>query len=188
MAYTKGSRIEDSNEYNLKELSDHHDKESLAVDSKTDAKNYNTSAEFDEDDDASDTQCGWGPWKPKWAQFFNNPKGFLFLLSVQGFLQGMIAFGFLYVVITTLEKRFNLSSVSSGTMVGCYDIASMSVVIFVTYFGERGSIPRWVGWGGLIFATGSLSFTLPHFLTGFYDFEVSLHLFRILIYFDLTLK
>ena len=183
MAYTIASLTEDQNEYNLKELSDRDDQETLAVDTKTDAKNYdNTSVEFDDEDDTSDTQCGWGPWKPKWAQFFNNPKGFLFILSVQGFLQGMIAFGFLYVVITTLEKRFNLSSVSSGTMVSCYDIASMSVVIFVTYFGERGSIPRWVGWGGLIFAAGSLLFTLPHFLTGFYDFEVSLHLISELSY------
>ena len=128
------------------------------------------------DGGGKESQCGWGRWKPQWAQVFNNPKGYLILLSFQGLMQGMIAFGFLYVVISTLEKRFNFSSTTTGLLASCYDIAGTSVVIFVTYFGSRSGSkkPAWVGWGGLIFALGSILFSLPHFLTGDYNFEVGL--------------
>ena len=83
-------------------------------------KERNIAEKLREIGDGHGSQCGWGRWKPRWAQAFNNPKGYLILLSFQGLMQGMIAFGF-FLVISILEKRFNFSSTTTGLLVSCND-------------------------------------------------------------------
>lgn len=82
--------------------------------------------------------------------------------------------GFVYVVTSTLERRFNLSSTKSGAISSAYDFTVMAIVVFVTYFGEKGHKPMWLGVGAIIFGIGSWMFTLPHFLTGPYMYGVSI--------------
>lgn len=55
-------------------------------------------------------------------------------------------------------------------MASGYDFASFCVLIPLTYFGGRAtaSKPRWIGFGVLLMAVGSLVFALPHFLVGPY--------------------
>ena len=101
-------------------------------------------------------------------QCFNNPKGYLLFACLFVVAQGMTVNGLIYVVTSTLEKRFNLTSTRSGFISSCYDIAVLIVILFVTYFGERSHKPRIMGTGALIFGLGSLLFTLPHYLTGYY--------------------
>ena len=55
----------------------------------------------------------------------------------------------------------------------CYDIASVLCMIPVSYFGTDSHKPRWLGFGVLIVGVGSLVFSLPHFITGLYEYEVS---------------
>ncbi|XP_071955520.1 solute carrier organic anion transporter family member 4A1-like [Antedon mediterranea] len=124
-----------------------------------------------DDELEDDGQCSWGALKPDCAQKFNNAPGFLFFACVFAITQGMTVNGIIYVVTTTIEKRFDLPSVKSGFISSCYDVAVMVVIVFVTYFGENGHKPRWIGLGALIFAAGSLLFTTPHYLTPFYEFE-----------------
>ncbi len=45
--------------------------------------------------------------------------------------------GFVNVVISTLERRFDLPSTKSGLIASTYDIATSSIVVFVSYYGER---------------------------------------------------
>ena len=122
-----------------------------------------------EDDD--NPQCGWFSWKPRFAQFFNGPKGYLFFVCMFVLAQGITVNGFVFVSITTLERRFNLPSVKSGWIASTYDFSVMCVVVFVTYFGEKGHKPKFLAIGAFIFALGSLTFSLPHFLTGVYYAE-----------------
>ena len=49
----------------------------------------------------------------------------------------MIVNGMVNVVISTLEGRFGLKSVTSGQIAGFYDVGSLLAVIPVTYFGGR---------------------------------------------------
>ena len=47
----------------------------------------------------------------------------------------MVVNGFVNAVISTLERRFDLTSTMTGVIAGSYDIGSMLTVIPITYFG-----------------------------------------------------
>ncbi|KAK7884707.1 hypothetical protein WMY93_027830 [Mugilogobius chulae] len=113
----------------------------------------------------SELLCGWGSLRPKALQVFNTPGWFLFFLSVAGFLQGLVINGFVNTVVTTLERRFDLSSSQTGLIISSYDIASCVGLPFVSYFGGNGHKPRWLGCGFIIMGLGSFIFALPHFTT-----------------------
>uniref|UniRef100_A0A3Q2PCY9 Solute carrier organic anion transporter family member n=1 Tax=Fundulus heteroclitus TaxID=8078 RepID=A0A3Q2PCY9_FUNHE len=112
----------------------------------------------------SDHLCGWGALKPKVIQVFNTPRWVLFFLCVASFLQGMIVNGLINTVVTSIERRFDLPSYQAGLIASSYDIAACVCLTFVSYFGGTGHKPRWLGWGVLIMALGSLVFALPHFI------------------------
>ncbi|XP_074867521.1 solute carrier organic anion transporter family member 4A1 [Carettochelys insculpta] len=117
-------------------------------------------------------ECGWGAFTPACLQFFNTPKGVLFFLCVASFLQGMIVNGFINTVITSIERRFDLRSYQSGLIASSYDIAACVCLTFVSYFGDSGHKPHWLGWGVLVMGVGSIVFALPHFTTGLYEVHV----------------
>ena len=77
---------------------------------------------------------------------FRNPKWFLVFLCFAAFMQGLGINGFVNVVITTIERRFGLSSTQSGTVASTYDIGSMIIMIPVSFLGGRpgASKPRCV--------------------------------------------
>lgn len=112
-----------------------------------------------------DQLCGWGALTPKVIQVFNTPRWVLFFLCVASFLQGMIINGFINTVVTSIERRFDLHSYQAGLIASSYDIAACLCLAFVSYFGGIGHKPRWLGWGVLVMALGSLVFALPHFTT-----------------------
>ncbi|KAK7884704.1 hypothetical protein WMY93_027827 [Mugilogobius chulae] len=95
----------------------------------------------------SELLCGWGSLRPKALQVFNTPGWVLFFLCMGSFLKGMVINGFVISSVTTLERRFDLSSSQTGLIVSSYDIASCVGLPFVSYFGGNGHKPRWLGWG-----------------------------------------
>ncbi|KAM8830393.1 solute carrier organic anion transporter family member 4A1 [Synchiropus picturatus] len=117
--------------------------------------------------------CGWGAFKPKCIQVFNHPIWALVFLCVASFLQGMIINGFINTVVTSIEKRFDLPSYEAGLIASSYDIAACICLAFVSYFGGTGHKPRWLGWGLVIMAAGSLVFALPHFTAPPYHVNLS---------------
>lgn len=80
----------------------------------------------------------------------------------------MVVNGFVNVVISTIERRFEITSTESGTIASCYDIASVICLIPISYFGGRGLKPLYVGVGIFVLALGSFTFSLPHFTTSVY--------------------
>jgi len=85
--------------------------------------------------------------------------------------QGMVVNGFVSVVISTIERRFELSSKQSGFVASGYDIASVLCLIPVSYIGGRGHKPRWIAAGVLLLSLGSFMFALPHFIADFYRYD-----------------
>lgn len=115
--------------------------------------------------------CGWGCLRPSCLQRFRTPPWVLFFLCWAGFLQGLIVNGFVNVVITTIERRFQLRSSESGLIASGYDIASFLLLAPISYFGGTRSKPLFVGVGCLVLGLGAFVFSLPHFLAGSYAFS-----------------
>ncbi|XP_038051922.1 solute carrier organic anion transporter family member 4A1-like [Patiria miniata] len=156
-------------------MDDQNDRNEISNQAEVEMRNPNKrtpSISSKEEDANEDVECvpyGWLSIRPKWLQFLNNPKGYLVFLCWFVFVQGMAVNGFISVIISTLERRFVLPSVQSGSISSCYDFSVMIIIIFVTYLGESSHKPKWLGTGAFIFVLGSLVFMLPHFITPEYD-------------------
>ncbi|XP_066270044.1 solute carrier organic anion transporter family member 4C1-like [Branchiostoma lanceolatum] len=100
---------------------------------------------------------------------FNNSKGALFFICLFAFIQGTSVNGLVNVSLTSIENRFDLPSSSLGIIKGSYDVAYSVLALFVTYHASTGgSKPKWLSLGVFVLGIGSLTFAIPHFVTGRY--------------------
>ncbi|CAH1251562.1 SLCO4C1 [Branchiostoma lanceolatum] len=125
--------------------------------------------EVDAAEAGDDLLCGWGSVRPAWLQIFNNSKGALFFICLFAFIQGTSVNGLVNVSLTSIENRFDLPSSSLGIIKGSYDVAYSVLALFVTYHASTGgSKPKWLSLGVFVLGIGSLTFAIPHFVTGRY--------------------
>jgi len=114
--------------------------------------------------------CSFGWFRLKNLNRFRTPKWFLVFISIAACLKGLCIGGLTNVVVTTIERRFGLSSSQSGLIISSYDIASLIIILPVSYLGGKASAskPRWIACGMILLSIGNLFFALPHFITAPY--------------------
>ncbi|XP_018017795.1 solute carrier organic anion transporter family member 4A1 [Hyalella azteca] len=130
----------------------------------------------DDEQPAPGDGCGWHfCFSGRCVQHSRTAKWLLFWMCWAAAVQGMVVNGFINVSITTIEKRFNLMSRSTGIIASSYDIASLLVVIPISYLGSRpgASKPRWLGIGLIVMGLGSFVFLLPHFAVPAYEGKIN---------------
>jgi sodium-independent organic anion transporter len=83
--------------------------------------------------------------------------------------QSAIVNGLFYSSVSTIERRYFLSSSTAGLIIASYDIAALVVSTFIGFYGGKSHVPRWLGSGFLLLCVGTFVFISPHAFGGLYE-------------------
>ncbi|XP_027461863.1 solute carrier organic anion transporter family member 6A1 isoform X3 [Zalophus californianus] len=99
------------------------------------------------------------------CQRLNNIHCFLVFYCLLITSQGVV-FGLIDLSIDTFGKDNHLNDVGNLLLSLTYDISSCLIVVFISYYGGKGNIPRWITFSSFLVGFGSLLFAFPYFSGG----------------------
>ncbi|KFQ55890.1 Solute carrier organic anion transporter family member 2B1, partial [Nestor notabilis] len=99
-----------------------------------------------------------------------------FFVFCHGFLQlsQLLVSGYLKSSISTIERRYGLSSQTSGLLASFNEVGNTLLIVFISYFGSRVHRPRFIGCGAILVSLAGFLMSLPHFITGPYKYDQSI--------------
>jgi solute carrier organic anion transporter family, member 4A len=95
----------------------------------------------------------------------------LAFLCVAAVGQSMSVNGLIGVTISTIERRFALSSSQTAWITSAYEVAGIPALLVVGYIGARIRRPVWIAGGLVILSIGIFVYTLPHFASSLYQYD-----------------
>ena len=128
------------------------------------------SEDIDKDDDSEQFQEGFGylRFRPGRLQFLAGARWFLLFMCFATFSRTLVN-GLLGVTVSTLERRFALSSSQTAWIAAAYEIAGTPALV-MGYFGSKLRRPLWIGGGMFLFGVGVGIYTIPHFVAPAYRY------------------
>ena len=112
-------------------------------------------------------------YRPKYLQTLNDPKWLLLVLTIFQLSVGMTTIGFRTSMVTSIQKRFKLTSLHFGIITAFYNVGGAITGTILALFGRRWSRSITIGSGCFIVGISYILFALPHFLVGSYKLDVS---------------
>ena len=122
------------------------------------------SKEIEKDCDSEQSQTGFGYLRfyPGRLQFLAGARWFLLFMCLATFSRTLVN-GLLGATMSTLERRFALSSSQTAWIAAAYEIAGTPALV-IGYFGSKLRRPLWIGGGMFLFGVGVGIYTIPHFV------------------------
>ncbi|NXC39814.1 SO2B1 protein, partial [Penelope pileata] len=98
-----------------------------------------------------------------------------FFVFCHGLLQlsQLLVSSYLKSSISTIERRYGLSSKTSGLLASFNEVGNTLLIVFISYFGSRVHRPRFIGCGAILVSLAGFLMSLPHFITGPYEYDHS---------------
>ncbi|XP_039250460.2 solute carrier organic anion transporter family member 2B1-like isoform X1 [Styela clava] len=102
------------------------------------------------------------------TKVFRSIRTFVICLSMLQLVQVMGS-GYSKSALTSIERRYRLSTFSVGILQSCFHVGNLSVILFVSYFGSKWNRPRAIAIGSLIMAVSSFLSAMPQFVGSRYN-------------------
>ena len=129
------------------------------------AVNGATTPEKVESDNSGRFQTGFGclGCRPACLQFLASARWFLFFMCISAFLKSMAVNGLVGTTISTIERRFALSSSQTAWIAVSYEVAGVPALLVIGYLGSTLRRPAWIGGGLIMLGVGFGIYSIPHF-------------------------
>ncbi|GFN86617.1 solute carrier organic anion transporter family member [Plakobranchus ocellatus] len=114
-------------------------------------------------------RCGYGSWRPDFLQTLNRPGILVVFLASYSFVLGFLVNGVHNINISSIERRYSLSSTNMGFVSSSFDISASTVALVIGYYGSGKRKPRLLAITILVSAVGSFIMASPHFLSESYS-------------------
>eukprot|EP00081_Caenorhabditis_elegans_P025587 NP_508802.1 Solute carrier organic anion transporter family member [Caenorhabditis elegans] len=119
--------------------------------------------------EADETPFGFSWFRPKGLQWLSNFIPFMSILSANAMLQGAIVNGLVSVSISSIEKRFKLTSTQSGIFAATYDVFVTVMLIPLALYATKVNKVKCIGLGMMIVGIGSILVIIPEYTAGPYS-------------------
>jgi len=111
--------------------------------------------------------------RPAYLQFLIGARWFVLFACFGAILESMVVNGLVGLTVSTVERRFGLSSSQTAWIAATYEIAGAPALLVIGYLGLALRRPVWIGGGLIMLGVGYGVYSIPHFSAPPYRYSES---------------